>query len=131
MTGVQTCALPILENFNAIGAWREDDGKLPIDASGVLSGGRSFRGPGELKTVLLQDQDAFVRGLAEKLLIFALGRGLERHDRPALAAITARLAAAQYRFSELALGIAESLPFQMRNAGESKQPVHPTEDKPR
>jgi hypothetical protein len=58
--------------------------------------------------------------LAEKLLVYALGRGLERYDRPALAAITAKLAAADYRFSELVLGIVNSVPFQMREAGERK-----------
>ncbi len=103
-----------LENFSAIGAWRDDDGKHPVDASGVLPGGQSFRGPKELKAVLLQDRDAFIRSLAEKLLIFALGRGLDRHDRPALAEITAHLATANYRFSELVFGVANSLPFQRR-----------------
>lgn len=118
-----------LDNFNAIGAWRDDDGKLSVDASGSLPDGRTFRGPLELKAVLLKDRDAFVRGLAEKLLIYALGRGLERYDRPALAVITARLEAAQYRFSELVLGIASSLPFQMRSTGEAPPTVTTTQEK--
>jgi hypothetical protein len=109
-----------LENFNAIGAWREEDGKFPVDASGTLPGGQQFRGPAELKSLLKADRDAFVNGLAEKLLVYALGRGLERYDRPALAAITAKVAAADYRFSELVLGIVNSVPFRMRNAGEAK-----------
>ena len=120
-----------LDNFNAIGAWRDDDGKLPVDASGSLPGGRTFRGPKELKAILLKDRDAFVRGLAEKLMIYALGRGLERHDRPALTSITARLSTANYRFSELVLGIANSLPFQMRSVGEENPPTPVTEEKPR
>ena len=119
-----------LENFNAIGAWRDDDGKLPVDASGSLPGGRAFRGPNELKAVLLNDRDAFVRGLAEKLLIYSLGRGLDRHDRPALAVITAGLEATNYRFSELVLGIASSLPFQMRNPRDENQTVTSTGEKP-
>jgi hypothetical protein len=109
-----------LENFNAIGQWREDDGKFPVDASGTLPGGGWFRGPAELKSLLKADRDAFVNGLAEKLLVYALGRGLERYDRPALAAITTRLAGADYRFSELVLGIVNSVPFRMRQAGESR-----------
>lgn len=114
-----------LENFNAIGAWRDDDGKFPVDASGTLPGGRSFQGPVELKKLLKADQNAFVDGMAEKLLTYALGRGLERYDRPALAAIIAKLPAAGYRFSQLVLGIVNSVPFQMRDvpardAGEAR-----------
>jgi hypothetical protein len=105
-----------LENFNAIGAWRDQDGKFPVDASGTLPGGRSFRGPLELKKILQDDRNDFARGLAEKLLIYALGRGLQRYDRPALNEITERLASGDFRFSELVLGIVRSLPFQMRSA---------------
>ena len=105
-----------LENFNAIGAWRDKVGDQPVDASGVLPSGQSFRGHRELKQILMDERQAFVEGLAEKLLIYALGRGLERYDHPALARITTRLSAADYRFSELVLGIANSLPFQMRSA---------------
>ena len=111
-----------LEKFNAIGAWRESDGE-PVDASGTLPSGQSFRGHGELKEILMEEREAFVDGLAEKLLIYALGRGLERYDRPTLAKITARLRRGDHRFSELVLGIVESMPFQMRSAA-------PTEDSP-
>ena len=109
-----------LEHFNAIGAWRDLDGQEPVDASGTLPSGQSFEGHEELKQVLMDERDAFVQGLAEKLLIFALGRGLERYDRPTLAGITDALPAADYRFSELVLGIVKSLPFQMRNRGEEQ-----------
>ena len=108
-----------LENLNAIGAWRDEDGKLPIDASGSLPGGREFKGPVQLKSLLLQDRDAFVAGLTEKLTIYALGRGLERYDRPALDAILHKLPAADYRFSQLVLEIVNSLPFQNRRAREA------------
>ena len=62
------------------------------------------------------DRDAFVRGLTEKLLTYALGRGLERYDRPTVTEITARLSARDYKFSQLVLEIVNSLPFQMRAA---------------
>jgi hypothetical protein len=108
-----------LENFNAIGAWRNEEGKFPVDATGVMPGGRTFRSPAELKALLLENgRDAFARELAEKLLTYALGRGLERYDRPALAAIQARLPAHNYRFSQFVIEIVNSLPFQMRSAHE-------------
>ena len=94
-----------------------------MDASGTLPSGQSFRGHHELKQILLDDREAFVRCLAEKLLIYALGRGLERYDRPALAKIATRLQEREHRFSELVLGIVESLPFQMRS-------IAATEDSP-
>ena len=101
-----------LENFDAIGAWRTQDGKFPIDASGMLPDGRSFKGPTELKTILKQDQSAFAEGLTEKLLIYALGRGLESYDRPTVKQIVTRLANGNYRFSTLVIEIAGSLPFK-------------------
>jgi len=110
-----------LENFNAIGAWRTEDGKFPVDASGELPDGRSFRTPGELKVLLKQDRDVFARALTEKLLTYALGRGLERYDRPTVASITAQLPPHDYRFSALVLGIVNSLPFQMRGVGETSE----------
>jgi hypothetical protein len=103
-----------LENFDAIGAWRTQDGKFPIDASGTLPDGRSFKGPQELKAILRADRAAFAEGLTEKLLIYALGRGLEPYDRPTVKKITNQLAAENYRFSSLVLAIVKSLPFQMR-----------------
>lgn len=103
-----------LENFDAVGAWRTEDGKFAIDASGTLPDGRSFKGPQELRAILKADRDAFAAGLTEKLLTYALGRGLERYDRAAVKQITERLAAEDYRFSALVLEIVKSLPFQMR-----------------
>ena len=102
-----------LENFDAIGAWRTQDGKFPIDATGVLPDGRSFKGPEELKAILKAQRDAFAQGLTEKLLTYALGRGVENYDKPAVKQIVGRLAADDYRFSRLVIEIAGSLPFQM------------------
>jgi hypothetical protein len=109
-----------LENFDAIGAWRAEDGKLPIDASGSLPDGRSFQGPDGLKQILKADRAAFAGCLTEKLLTYALGRGLERYDRPVVKAIATRVAASQYRFSNLVLEIVNSLPFQMQRADRGK-----------
>jgi len=103
-----------LENFNAIGAWRTEDGNLPVDASGVLPGGRKFQSPAELKSLLLADREVFVRCLVEKLMIYALGRGLERYDKPAESEIAAKLATQDYRFSALVQDVVNSLPFHMR-----------------
>lgn len=120
-----------LENFNAIGAWREADGQLAVDASGVLPGGRSFSGPQELKEILQEEHAAFVAGMTQKLLIYALGRGLEPYDRPALRAITGAMPSADFRFSELVLGIVRSLPFQMHHPADSNgPPIPPAETDP-
>jgi hypothetical protein len=110
-----------LENFNAIGAWRTEEGKFPVDASGSLPDGRSFHGPAELKAILKADRDPFVRGLTEKLLTYALGRGLERYDRPVVTEIAAKLPSRDYKFSQLVLEIVNSFPFQMRRASEAGQ----------
>jgi hypothetical protein len=102
-----------LENYNAIGEWRTKDGTLPIDASGVLPNGKSFSGSAELKTILAGNKQAFAQCLTEKMLIYALGRGLEGYDRAATRKIVAGLAADDYRFSSLINGIVDSMPFQM------------------
>jgi len=103
-----------LENFDAIGRWRTEDGKFPIDASGTLPDGRKFNGPAELENVLMANRDAFAQCLTEKMLIYALGRGLEPYDRPAVKSIAAQVAKDNYRISSLVLGIVNSLPFQER-----------------
>ncbi|MES1260859.1 MAG: DUF1588 domain-containing protein, partial [Acidobacteriota bacterium] len=109
-----------LENFNAIGEWREQDGKFPIDSSGVLPDGRTFQGPDELKAILLSNKAAFADCITEKLLTYALGRGLERYDRPAVREIVTGLAANDYRFSTLVLGIVRSMPFRMKRGERNK-----------
>jgi hypothetical protein len=109
-----------LENLNAIGQWRDKDGNFPVDSSGTLPGGRSFQGPRELKALMIRNPDAFTAGLTEKMMIYALGRGIERFDRPALETIEANLRSHDYRFSQLVLGIVNSLPFQMKHTQDAK-----------
>jgi hypothetical protein len=108
------------ENFDGIGHWRTQDGKFPIDASGTLPDGRTFNGPGELKALLGGDRAAFTECITEKLLTYALGRGLERYDRPVVKQIAQRTAAQDYRFTALVLGIVDSLPFQNRRGDRTK-----------
>lgn len=103
-----------LENYDAIGRWRTHEGRFPVDASGTLPDGRSFNGSRELKAILKTDRNDFARCLTEKMLTYALGRGLEPYDRPAVAEICRRLSESDFRFSSLVLGIVNSLPFQMR-----------------
>ncbi len=108
-----------LENFNAIGAWRTQDGKLAIDASGKLPDGRSFSGPAELRDILKADRRDFATCLADKMLTYALGRGLESYDRPTLKEVTNRVEKNDYRFSALVIEIVNSLPFQNRTKEKS------------
>ena len=103
-----------LENFDALGAWRTYDGEQPIDPSGKLPGSPAFTGPSGLKALLRSRPRAFARCLAEKMLTYALGRGLERADRRAVEQIVTRLTADGYRFSALVLAIVESEPFLSR-----------------
>src|SRR5262249_60354124 len=103
-----------LENFEAGGARRAPDGKFSIGGTGPLSDGRTFKGPNELKAILKSDRDAFAEGLTEKVMIYALGRGLDSNDKPAVKQIVSRLAAADYRFTSLGMGIVSSEPFQKR-----------------
>lgn len=104
------------ENFDAIGAWRDKDGKFAIDPSGVLPDGRTFQGPAELKLILKEKKEMFGRCLAEKMLTYGLGRGLEYYDKCALDKIVAALNKNNYRFSTLLLEVVQSEPFQMRMA---------------
>lgn len=103
-----------LENYDAVGKWRGRDGDYPIDPSGELPGGRKFSSPAELKSILLEERNDFAMGLAEKMIIYALGRGLERSDRPQLRQIVRNLAASGYKFKSLVMEIVKSAPFQMR-----------------
>jgi len=108
-----------LENFDAIGRWREKDGTFPVDASGTLPDGKTFNGPDQLKEILVANRDAFTQGMAEKMLIYALGRGLEPADRPAIRAIAQHVARSDYRISAMVLGIVGSVPFQQRKGDRS------------
>ncbi len=103
-----------LEHFDAIGSWREKDGNFPIETAGTLPDGRSFNGHEELRVLLKADASAFTEGLAEKMLIYALGRGLEPSDRKSVRAIANKVAKEGYRFSSLVLRIVQSDAFQMQ-----------------
>ena len=104
-----------LENFDAIGRWRTSDAGFPVDASAVLADGlTTFDGPGGLRRVLLDRSGQFVETVAEKLLVYALGRGVESHDRPVIRGIVRAAAEDDHRWSSLILGIVESAPFRMR-----------------
>jgi mono/diheme cytochrome c family protein len=103
-----------LENFDAIGAWRTRDGEFAIDASGTLPDGQLFQGPAGLRALLKGKAEAFRRCLTEKLLTYALGRGLEYFDKCAVDDIVAALARGPDRFSTLVIEIVKSDPFQMR-----------------
>jgi mono/diheme cytochrome c family protein len=109
-----------LENYDAIGAWRTRDGKFPIDVAGTLPNGKSFDTPGGLKTILKGDREAFTQCVTEKMLTYALGRGLERYDKNAVKSIGRGVAAGDYKFSRLILEIVNSMPFQMRR-GDGKK----------
>jgi hypothetical protein len=105
-----------LENYDAIGSWRTAVDGLPVDASGVLPDGKTFSGAEQLKTLLMAQSPKFVDCLTEKLLTYALGRGLESSDRPAVKKIELAVEKKGYRFSALVDGIVNSAPFQMRHA---------------
>jgi len=105
-----------LENFDAVGRWRSAEDFQPIDAAGGLPDGSKFTGVSGLEKALLDRPDLFAGTLAEKLLTFALGRGVEYHDGPAIRQIVREAREADYRFSALAEAIAASVPFQMRAA---------------
>jgi hypothetical protein len=115
-----------LENFNAIGAWRTMEGASPIDSSGALPNGLEFDGPAELREALVQRPGAFIRTMTTKLLTYALGRGVEYYDAPAVRVITAAAARSNYAFSSLVLGIVDSVPFQMRRVAEEASPTTTT-----
>ena len=109
-----------LENFDGVGRWRNEDAGARIDASGKLPDGTEFQGPAGLSKLLLTKyEDDFVRTATEKLLTYALGRGVEYYDYPAIRAIDREAARDHYRISSLILAIVRSAPFQMRRASES------------
>jgi hypothetical protein len=111
-----------LENFDAVGAWRElERGRdsHPIDASGSLADGTPVSGPIDLRRELVREPEAFVATMVEKLMIYALGRGVAGADMPAVREIVRDAAEENYRFSELVLGIVDSVPFQMRTKPDS------------
>ena len=105
-----------LEHYDAVGRWRAADGGTPIDATATLFDGTTVDGVDELEAALLRRPELFVGTVAEKLLTFAIGRGVEHTDAPAVRAILRAAEEDDYRFSSLVLGVVESMPFQMRKA---------------
>src|SRR5688572_6027327 len=100
-----------LENYDGYGAWREQDNKIAVDATGEING-RKFGGPVEFRALLTARHDDFRRAVVRKLLSYALGRGVRPYDRPIVEAITAAIKADGDRFSSLVLNLVKSYPFQ-------------------
>jgi hypothetical protein len=103
-----------MENFDAVGSWRTRDGGLPLDASGQLADGTKVDGVVALRRALVARSDVFVRTLTEKLMIYALGRGLQHYDMPVVRDIARKAEHQDFRFSAIIMGIVSSPPFQMR-----------------
>ena len=106
-----------LENYDAVGAFRTDDGTFDIDADGTFPDGTSFSGPAGLKDVLLAKKREFCRCLTEKMMTFALGRGLQPADRPTIERVVDRLESQDYKVSALVAGIVTSDAFRQRRGG--------------
>jgi mono/diheme cytochrome c family protein len=113
-----------LENFDAVGAWRTREAGLPIDTNGQLPDGVSVDGPVTLREALLQRRELFIQAMTEKLLTYALGRGLGHGDMPVVRTIVRQAGLEDYRFSSLVMGIVRSMPFQMR------RPASPQRERP-
>ncbi len=104
-----------LENYDAIGRWRDQEGEAPIDPSGELPDGRTFATPAELKAIIAGSKDAFTRAVTEKMLTYATGRGMEASDQTAIRRIADRTKQRGYSFRELVLAVADSETFRMRS----------------
>ena len=107
-----------LENYDGVGAWRTTEDGAPIDVSSTLPDGSRFAGAAGLRDILLGAEERFVETVTEKLLTYALGRGVEYRDGPAVRGVARRAAADGYRWSSMILGVVESTPFQMRRSRE-------------
>ena len=105
-----------LENYDAVGRWRQSEAEQPIDASGNFPGGAQFKGVSGLEKALIDRPDMFVGTLVEKLLTYSLGRVVEHYDAPAVRKIVRDARPERYRFSSLIVGITNSKPFQMRRS---------------
>ena len=105
-----------LENFDAIGRWREQDNGQPVDATGVLPSGESFEGPLELKKILLGRQSNFARMVSEQMLKFALGRNLEYFDEPAVNEISRAVERSDFSAFTLIAEVVNSYPFRYRRS---------------
>jgi hypothetical protein len=112
-----------LENFDAVGAWRDKEGEHAINASGTLAGGRSFTGPAELAAILKAQKDLFARSFSEKMLTYAIGRGVESADRCHVDEIAAAVKKQDYRFSSLITAVVQSDPFRLRRGDANAAPA--------
>jgi hypothetical protein len=106
-----------MENFDAIGRWRDRDAGQPIDTSGVLPDGTKLEGMAGLKKALLRQPEQFVGTVAAKLLMYAIGRNIQYYDQPAIRAIVREAAAGNNTMESLVMGVVSSAPFQMRLVG--------------
>ena len=107
-----------LENFDGLGKWRSAEANKPVDSSGALPDGTKFQGAAELRKILLSRPEQFVTTFTEKLLTYAVGRGVEYYDEPTVRQIMRQAAPNNYRMSSLIVGIVNSAPFQMRRSRE-------------
>jgi hypothetical protein len=112
-----------LENYNGIGQWRQMDGKFPVDARGTLPNGKAFSTPAEMRALLVASLPQFSRLLTEKMLTYALGRGLAPYDRRTVDEIDRKMASSGYHFQTLIYQIVRSVPFQMGQGEPIKKEV--------
>lgn len=110
-----------LENFDAVGRWRDHDAGKALDVKSTLADGREIDGIEGVKKLILADPERFVSAMTEKLLMYATGRNVQYYDAPALRAIVRQSRATNYRFSSLVLGVVNSVPFQMRQSVRAKE----------
>jgi hypothetical protein len=103
-----------LENYNAIGAWRTKDGAFDIDPAGTLPDGTAFKGAGDLRKAIVAKKDQFARCMIEKMMIYAVGRGLEPYDDRSIDKALAAVTKDKYRFSSVVAEIVKSDPFRLR-----------------
>jgi len=112
-----------LENFDAVGKWRDQDAGKPVEVKSTLADGTVVDGVAGVKSLLLKDPDRFVGAIAQKLLMYGIGRNVQYFDAPAVRKIVHDAASSDYKFSALVLGVAKSAPFQMRTVkAERKNP---------
>jgi hypothetical protein len=108
-----------LENFNAVGAWRDREVGGEVNAEGTMTDGQRAVGVAGLRAALLKHPDVFVQTLTEKLMTYGLGRGLQEYDMPVVRSVVRDAFAQERKFSALVLGIVKSTPFQMRRKSDN------------
>jgi hypothetical protein len=110
-----------LDNYDPVGAWRDSSKERPLDVTGILPGGERLNGAADLKKVLLRRKDEFARNVAEKMLVYALGRLPEPGDEAAVREITAAWQKEDHRFAALVVEVVKSVPFRQRRAAPAKR----------